>query len=71
VAPFIGDDEFVPHLARVLREREIVLELIYAEPISGHGREREDLAREARAVIVSALGLRAKDASDTGAAALS
>lgn len=63
VAPFVGDDEFVPHLLRVLGEPGIVVELTYAPAFSGHGRTREALARAAREAILA--GLRG-DESFTG-----
>jgi 1-acyl-sn-glycerol-3-phosphate acyltransferase len=62
VAPFIGDDEFLPHLLRVLGEREIVVELRYAPALSGHGRPREDLAAAARDAVVAGLGIERKTA---------
>lgn len=55
VAPFIGDDEFLPHLLRVLGEPEIELELAFAAPLSGHGRTREELAHEARVAVTGGL----------------
>jgi 1-acyl-sn-glycerol-3-phosphate acyltransferase len=63
VAPFIGDDEFVPHLLRVLAEPEILLELDFAPALSGHGRSREELAHAARAAIVARLEARSGRAS--------
>ncbi|MFI5347645.1 MAG: lysophospholipid acyltransferase family protein [Elusimicrobiota bacterium] len=58
VAPFIGDDEFLPHLLRVLGELEIVVELGFAPALSGHGRTREELAAQARDAIVASLRAR-------------
>lgn len=55
VAPFIGDDEFFPHLLRVLAEPELIVQLRLAPPIGAHGRGREELAEEARAAVVGAL----------------
>ena len=55
VAPFVGDDEFVPHLLRVLAEPGIVVELTYAPAISGHGRTREELAHAAREAVLAGL----------------
>ncbi|MDX6770752.1 MAG: lysophospholipid acyltransferase family protein [Elusimicrobiota bacterium] len=55
VAPFIGDDEFFPHLLRVLAEPEIVVQLRFAAPVCGHGRERGELAGSARAAVLDAL----------------
>jgi 1-acyl-sn-glycerol-3-phosphate acyltransferase len=58
VAPFIGDDQFLPHLLRVLAEPEIVLELGFAPAMSGHGRTREELASEARDAVIASLRAR-------------
>jgi len=54
-APFVGADEFVPHLLRVLAEPGLVVELRYAPALSGHGRAREELAHAARAAVVGCL----------------
>jgi 1-acyl-sn-glycerol-3-phosphate acyltransferase len=58
VAPFIGDDEFLAHLLRVLAEPEIVVELDFAPALSGHGRTREELASLARDAVVASLDAR-------------
>jgi len=57
-APFIGDDEFLPHLQRVLGEPEIELELVFAPPLSGHGRTRSELAEESWAAVCAGLDAR-------------
>lgn len=58
VAPFVGDDEFVPHLLRVLAEPEIEIELVFARAFSGHGRTRGELAEEAWAAVSAGLDAR-------------
>jgi 1-acyl-sn-glycerol-3-phosphate acyltransferase len=55
VAPFVGADEFLPHLLRVLAEPGLVVELTYAPALSGHGRTREELAHAARAAVLAGL----------------
>lgn len=55
VAPFIGDDEFFPHLLRVLGESELIVQLRFAAPIPAHGRERGELSRAARDAVLEAL----------------
>jgi lyso-ornithine lipid O-acyltransferase len=55
VAPFVGDDDFVSHLLRVLAEPGVDITLTYAPALSGHGRTREDLAREARQAVLDGL----------------
>lgn len=57
-APFIGDDEFLPHLLRVLGEPGLDVELTFAPPLSAHGRERSELAAEAWEVVSSTLDAR-------------
>ncbi len=58
IAPFVGADEFVPHLLRVLGEPGVVVELNYAPAFSAHGRAREELAHAAREAVVAGLGRR-------------
>lgn len=58
VAPFIGDDEFLPHLLRVLAEPGVDVELTFAPALSAHGRERGELAAEAWAAVASTLDAR-------------
>jgi 1-acyl-sn-glycerol-3-phosphate acyltransferase len=55
VAPFVGADEFVPHLLRALAEPCIIVELTYGPALSGHGRTREELAHAARAAVLAGL----------------
>lgn len=62
-APFVGDDEFLPHLLRVLAEEEIVVELSFAAPLQGHGRSRAELTLAAwRAVSETLAGRRVEAA---------
>ncbi len=55
VAPFVGDDEFLPHLLRVLAEPEVIVQVRFAPSICAHGRGREELAAAAREAVVEAL----------------
>lgn len=55
VAPFIGDDEFLPHLLRALGEPGLDVELAFAPPLSAHGKTREELAHEAREAVIAGL----------------
>ena len=55
VAPFIGNDEFLSHLLRILREDEIVVELSFPPAIQGHGRHRSELSSAAWRSVSSAL----------------
>lgn len=54
VAPFVGDDDFLPHLLRILRQPVIELELHYC-PVLPVGLRRDQLARTARLQICECL----------------
>jgi 1-acyl-sn-glycerol-3-phosphate acyltransferase len=55
VAPFIGDDDLLSHILRLLRESELRAELIYGESIASTTVERDELARIARQQIQQSL----------------
>ncbi|MGQ0698512.1 MAG: lysophospholipid acyltransferase family protein [Panacagrimonas sp.] len=57
LAPFIGDDDLLSHLMRVLRNGHLDAEVVFDAPIEPLGQSREQLARLAQASIRSALGL--------------
>lgn len=44
IAPFIGDDELVQHILRLLKEPSLTAEVTYCAPLSSAGRSREELA---------------------------
>ena len=50
LAPFVGDDEFVPHLLSILKLPEIRLSLYFAKPIEA-GSSREFYAKTSRVQI--------------------
>lgn len=54
VAPFIGDDSLVAHLARLLRCRELQVRVAYGPPLHPTV-SRDELAREAECVVRAAL----------------
>lgn len=58
VAPFIGDDDFFPHLLRVLAEDQIVVELSFPSSFHGHGRHRSELSAAAWQAVSSTLAER-------------
>lgn len=60
IAPFVGDDDLVSHILRLLREPELAAEVIYAAPIAAQGLERDTLARQAEAAVRAALELPAR-----------
>ncbi len=55
VVPFVGDASFLPHLWRLLGEREITAELWFCEPLSIVGQTRNGLADRTRAQTCAAL----------------
>jgi 1-acyl-sn-glycerol-3-phosphate acyltransferase len=57
LAPFIGDDDLVSHIWRLLREPELCAQLVYCAPITARGLERDALAAAAQASIHNALAL--------------
>lgn len=54
-APFIGEDEFLPHLWQLLAEREIAIDLVFCEAVAADHLSRDRLAQETRLRIVEAL----------------
>jgi 1-acyl-sn-glycerol-3-phosphate acyltransferase len=54
--PFVGDDDFLPHLWRLLGERRIAAELTFCPPVAASGMGRDELAVLTRSHVVSALG---------------
>lgn len=57
VAPFVGDDDLVSHILRLLREPELRVDVIYCRPIRARGLDRGTLADSAEAAVRAALGL--------------
>lgn len=53
VAPFIGDDDLVRHILRLLREPSLGVELHYGAPFAVQ--DRDQAARQAHAVVSAAL----------------
>lgn len=57
LAPFVEDDNFLPHLVRFLGARQIIVTVRFCAPIQPQGLNRSDLARLCHQRITSALGL--------------
>lgn len=57
LAPFIGDDDLVSHLLRVLRNSCLGVQLVFCAPLPSAGRSREQLADAAREAVRDALQL--------------
>ena len=53
IAPFIGDDDLVSHIWRLLQEPGLVAHITYGEPLRGN--ERDALAQAARSAVCAAL----------------
>ena len=57
VAPFIGDDDMLSHLLRLLSQPACEVEIHLLAPIPSASRSRNELARHSQAMIASALQL--------------
>lgn len=55
IAPFVGEDDLLSHLLRLLRNRELTAEIIFGAAIDPAGCSRENLAEQARNSIRTAL----------------
>jgi 1-acyl-sn-glycerol-3-phosphate acyltransferase len=55
LVPFVGDDDFVSHLWRLLGEPSIPVELYFAEPLTAEGQSRDTLARLTHRQITAVL----------------
>ncbi len=55
MAPFIGDDDLVSHLLRLMWCGGLDIEVSFAEPLDPSSSTREQLAEAARAAICEAL----------------
>lgn len=57
LAPFVGEDDLLSHLLRLLRNRSLDAEVIFAAPIDPANYDRAGLAEKARSSVRDALGL--------------
>jgi len=55
VAPFIGDDEFLPHLWRVMALTEIPVDVLFCEPLKTERQDRKTLSELTHRQVVDAL----------------
>jgi len=55
LAPFIGDDEFVPHLLKMLRLETIEVELVFLETIDPSDKSRNAVCDGSRRMILQAV----------------
>lgn len=55
LAPFVGDDDFLPHLWRLLALPEIEVDLVFFPPVAPGKFDRDGLSRHTRAQIAGAL----------------
>ena len=61
LAPFVDDDEFSRHLLRLLGSAPIDVHLHFLAPLPSQAYNRNQLAREAQAAVVQALGVSVAD----------
>lgn len=57
IAPFVGDDDLVSHILRLLREPRLDARIVFCAPIASRGHDRDELAGKARQAVRGALGL--------------
>lgn len=57
VTPFIGDDDMLPHLLRLLASPACEAQIQLLEPIPSQAHQRKELARRSQAAIAEALHL--------------
>ena len=55
--PFVGDDDLVRHLWRLLNEDRVDVRLVFCPPLQAVGQERRALAARSRVQILETLGL--------------
>ncbi len=55
IAPFIGDDDLLNHLRRLLRSDMADVDIYLLAPLDTQGRSRNELARQAQAAVEQAL----------------
>lgn len=53
IAPFIGDDDLLSHILRLLKEPALVAEVHYCAPVEPAGLNREQTAAAAQRAIAS------------------
>jgi lyso-ornithine lipid O-acyltransferase len=64
IAPFIGDDDMLSHLLRLLGSEVAEVEIQLLTPIASHGLNRNELARRAQTAVSAALSGAGGAASD-------
>lgn len=64
--PFVGEDDFLPHLWRLIGERRIAVALSFCPPVAASGKARDELAVLTRSHVVSELGGEPADHLDLG-----
>ena len=55
IAPFVGDDDLVSHIGRLLLNRRLAVTVTFCEPVTTQGATRETLAATARDRIRAAI----------------
>ena len=57
LAPYVGDDVFVPHLLRMLQRQRIVVDVWFLEPVPTVAADRSAVAKDAQRAIDERLAL--------------
>jgi len=55
LAPFVGDDEFIPHLVKILSLEKIEVKVNFLPAINPSNKSRQAVCNESRAAIIAAL----------------
>ncbi|MEQ1485234.1 lysophospholipid acyltransferase family protein [Methyloglobulus sp.] len=63
LAPFIGEDVFVPHLIKMLSLDKIEVRVVFLHTINAAGKNRQSVSNEARAMIVASVAGEFPDAA--------
>ena len=69
VAPFVGDDDLVSHLWRVLHQRRLPVRITFLPTFDPAGLDRRALAEQSRAAIAGVLGISVDVDVDRGSVA--
>lgn len=57
IAPFVGDDSLLPHLARLVRHPHLRARLHFLPPVDGSALSRRQISERCRSAIADALGV--------------
>ncbi len=55
IAPFVGDDPFIPHLIKVLSLDTVKVRLTFLPPVNTCGKSRQTVCNESRTAVLAAI----------------